>query len=99
VVRACAALDEGIDDLVAAIDAHRDWLTGRGELIRRREARAAAQIEAIVLAAVAARMRSLRDESLLLDRLAAAVVTGELDVYAAARQLLDALSNRAQPRE
>ena len=44
---------EGIDDIVAAIDKHRAWLVEHGELRRRREARAAAEVEAIALGSAA----------------------------------------------
>src|SRR5256714_14193727 len=39
VVRAVAVRREGIDDIVGAIDKHRAWLEGHGELARRREER------------------------------------------------------------
>ena len=58
---------EGIDDIVAAIDKHRAWLAEHGELRRRREARAAAEIEAIALGALRARIGSLRDGTALPD--------------------------------
>jgi LAO/AO transport system kinase len=90
VVRAVAAKGEGIDDVLAAIDKHRDWLGAHDELRRRREARAAAEVEAIALATLRARMGSLR-EGTALPSLAAAVASGELDPYAAARELLAGL--------
>jgi LAO/AO transport system kinase len=46
-----SARGERIDDIVAAIDKHRGWLVEHGELRRRREARASAEVEAIALAA------------------------------------------------
>ena len=60
VVRAVAARGEGIDDVVAAIDKHRAWLVEHGELRRRRERRAAAEVEAIALGVLRARMGSVR---------------------------------------
>src|SRR5262249_4529083 len=45
VVKAVAARNEGIDAVVAAIAKHRAWLEEHGELQRRREHRAAAEIE------------------------------------------------------
>jgi LAO/AO transport system kinase len=88
VIRAVAARGEGIDEIVAAIDKHRDWLTRTGELARRREARAAAEIEAIALATVRERLGSLRNGTAL-PKLAAAVAAGETDPYAAAQELLN----------
>jgi LAO/AO transport system kinase len=90
VVRAVAAKGEGIEDILAAIDKHRDWLAAHDELRRRREARAAAEVEAIAVATLRARMGSLR-EGTALPTLAAAVAAGEKDPYAAARELLAGL--------
>jgi LAO/AO transport system kinase len=90
VVRAVAARGEGIDDIVKAIDKHRAWLENHGELRRRREIRAAAEVEAIALGTLRDRMGSLRDGTGL-PVLAAKVATGELDPYAAAAELLDSL--------
>lgn len=91
VVRAVAARGEGIDDILAAIDKHRSWMAARGELRRRREARAAAEIEAIALGAVRARMGSLRS-GVTLDRLAQRVADGEIDPYTAADEVLAQLN-------
>src|SRR5262249_13549393 len=52
IVRTVASRGEGVDDLIVAIDAHREWTAGSGELRRRRQARAAGEIEAIALAAL-----------------------------------------------
>jgi GTPase len=90
VVRSVATRGEGIDDIVAAIDKHRAWLEDHGELRRRRETRAAAEVEAIVLGTLRDRMVSLRDGTGL-PALAAKVAAGELDPYAAAAELLDSL--------
>nr|WP_205809179.1 methylmalonyl Co-A mutase-associated GTPase MeaB [Micromonospora sp. HNM0581] len=91
VVRAIAARAEGIDDVAAAIDKHRGWLVERDELRRRREARAAAEVEAIALGALRARIGSLRDGTQL-PALAAEVAAGATDPYAAAEALLAQLS-------
>jgi LAO/AO transport system kinase len=90
VVRAVASRGEGIDEIVAAVAQHRTWLREHGELARRREARAAAEIEAIALATLRERIGSFRDGTAL-SKLAAAVAAGELDPYAAARNLLTGL--------
>jgi LAO/AO transport system kinase len=90
VVRAVAAKGEGIDDILAAIDKHRDWLVDHDELRRRRETRAAAEVEAIALAHLRERMGNLRDGTAL-PALASAVADGTLDPYAAAGQLLSGL--------
>ncbi|WBB54797.1 methylmalonyl Co-A mutase-associated GTPase MeaB [Verrucosispora sp. WMMD573] len=87
VVRAVAARGEGIDDVAAAIDKHRAWLVEHDELRRRREARAAAEVEAIALGVLRARIGSLRDGTQL-PALAAEVAAGATDPYAAAETLL-----------
>jgi len=90
VIRAVALRGEGIDDILAAIDKHREWLQAHGELTRRRQARAAAEVEAIALATLRARIGSLRNGTALAS-LAERVAAGELDPYAAAHQLLSGL--------
>ena len=91
IVKTVASRNEGIDDLMAALDKHRDWLVQSGRLDARRRVRAADEIEAIALAALRTRMGDLRDGTLL-DELAGQVVTGELDPYAAADRLVEGIS-------
>ncbi|GAA0801732.1 methylmalonyl Co-A mutase-associated GTPase MeaB [Spirilliplanes yamanashiensis] len=93
VVRAVAAKGEGIDDVLGAVDKHRAWLVESGTLRHRREARAAAEVEAIALGELRARLGSLREGTSLPD-LAAEVAGGRLDPYAAARRLVDSLDRR-----
>ena len=90
VVRAVAIKRDGIDDVVAAIDKHRQWLTDSGTLVERRERRAAVEVEAIALGTLRARMGSLRVGTPL-SALAARVAAGSLDPYAAAEELLKTL--------
>jgi GTPase len=90
VVRAVAYKSEGIDDVLAAIEKHQEWLRKHGELTKRRQNRAAAEVEAIALGALRARFGTLRDGAAL-PELAARVAAGELDPYAAADQLLTSL--------
>jgi LAO/AO transport system kinase len=87
VVRAVAVKGEGVDDVVAAIEKHRAWLESGGRLQARREARAAAEVEAIALGTLRARLGSLREGTALSD-LAARVAAGRLDPYAAADDLI-----------
>ena len=65
-----------------------------GELRRRREKRASDEIEAIALASLRSRFEGRRGEHGLAD-LAAAVVEGKTDPYAAADELVDHLSPAA----
>ncbi len=90
VVRATAVKAEGIDEVLAAIGKHRDWLASSGRLTARREQRAAVEVEAIALGALRARIGNLR-EGTALSTLAAAVAAGRLDPYAAADELLKGL--------
>ena len=87
VVRAVASRGEGVDDVLAAVEKHRGWLVESGGLRRRREARAAAEVEAIALGELRARLGSLHAGT----ELAADVAEGRIDPYAAARKLLDEL--------
>jgi LAO/AO transport system kinase len=90
VVRAVASRGEGIDDIVAAIAKHRAWLSEHGQLRVRRERRAAAEVEAIALGTLRARIATLRRGAPLAE-LAAAVAQGSLDPYTAADRLVAGL--------
>jgi LAO/AO transport system kinase len=76
VIRAVATRSEGIEDILAATEKHRAWLREHDQLRRRREQRAAAEIEAIVMG----RLR---------ERLTAAIRAADSDdPYAAADAIL-----------
>ena len=90
VVRATAVKGEGVADVVAAIGKHRAWLDATGNLQKRRERRAAVEVEAIALGTLRARIGNLREGSAL-TTLAAAVAAGDLDPYAAAEELVKGL--------
>jgi LAO/AO transport system kinase len=87
VVPTVASKGEGVTDVLDAVDAHHDWMVGHGELERRRTARAAAEVEAIALAALRDQIGDLRGGDAL-DELAKRVMAGELDPYAAADTLV-----------
>jgi LAO/AO transport system kinase len=87
IVSTVAAKGEGLDGVVAEIERHRAWLVSSGELERRRARRARDEIEAIAVTALRARWGDVHGRSEL-DELAAAVVAGESDPYAAADVLL-----------
>lgn len=93
VLRSVAARAEGIEEIVAAIAEHRAHLHDTGELRRRRERRAAAEIEAIALGTLRARMEALRDGAVLAD-LAAKVADGDLDPHTAAGELVTMTEKR-----
>lgn len=88
--RTVAARGEGMDALLETLDAHRDWLDSSGERERRRLARAGAEIQAIALERVRARLDEVRGAAGVTE-LAKRVLAGELDPYRAAAELTDQL--------
>jgi LAO/AO transport system kinase len=86
-----AARAEGVAEVVTAITDHLDWLTRTGVLEQRRAARAAAEVEAIAFGILRTRVGDLRGDARL-DALAARVLGGDLDPYAAADLLVAGLS-------
>jgi LAO/AO transport system kinase len=91
VVKTVAATGRGADDVMEALDKHRVWLEETGELQQRRLRRAAGEVEALAMTALRERIGDLRSGRGLGD-LAAAVVTGEMDPYAASDRLVAAVS-------
>ncbi|HEX8865834.1 MAG TPA: methylmalonyl Co-A mutase-associated GTPase MeaB [Lentzea sp.] len=81
VVKTVAARMEGLDRVVEAIAEHQEWMASHGELEERRLRRAGAEIEAIAVERVRTRFGPV-------DQLAKRVVSGELDPFAAAEQLI-----------
>jgi LAO/AO transport system kinase len=92
IVRTIASKGEGIDDVVATLDQHREWMAKSGERDRRRQLRARAEIEAITLEQVRLRIGDIRGSGNL-PELAKRVVAGELDPYTAAEELMDTVSS------
>jgi LAO/AO transport system kinase len=88
VVKTVAAKGEGVEDVVDALEKHRAWMEESGELRRRRQARAAGEIEAIAVTALRERMGDLRGAAAM-EKLADSVVAGELDPYTAADRLVE----------
>ena len=91
IVSTVASRGRGVDELLAALDKHARWLERSGEGRRRRLARAAVEVEAIAVAALRSRIGDLHGSEAL-ETLAAEVVTGTLDPYAAADKLVDMLT-------
>jgi LAO/AO transport system kinase len=82
--------DNGIDDVLAKVEAHRAWLESSGEGQRRRTERAAREIEAIALAGLRERIGDVHG-SAALGTLAENVLAGKTDPYTAADELVDRL--------
>lgn len=92
VVKTVASKGEGTAELMEALDKHRAWLGEQGRLAARRRKRAADEIEAIAVTALRRRMGDLR-RGRGLDDLADGVVRGDLDPYAAADRLVEAVTD------
>jgi GTPase len=91
VIRCVASTGEGIEELVEALDEHAEWSTRTGALQRRRLRRAANEIETLALTTLRERIGDLRDGRRM-EQLAAEVVAGTTDPYAAADRLLHDLA-------
>jgi LAO/AO transport system kinase len=96
IITTIAVSGEGIDELTGKLDAHWSWLDKSGERERRRLARAREEVAALALAALRGRMTRLPGGSAL-GPLAARVADGRIDPYAAADELLGALTGPAGP--
>ena len=88
VVKTVAAQKVGIDEVMEALDKHRASTSETGELERRRERRAADEIETIALAHLRARFGHVGGREGLAT-LAREVIAGQTDPYAAADRLLE----------
>jgi LAO/AO transport system kinase len=86
-VKTVASTGQGLDEVVAEVERHRRWLVDSGELERRRVRRARDEIEAIAVTALRERWGDVHGRSEL-DDLAARVVAGQTDPWAAAGELL-----------
>jgi LAO/AO transport system kinase len=91
IVKTVASRGEGVDDLMAALARHREWLVDSGTLDERRRARVADEIESIAVTTVREQLGDLRGGSGL-GELAEQVLAGTTDPYSAADQLVSALS-------
>ncbi|HET9168701.1 MAG TPA: methylmalonyl Co-A mutase-associated GTPase MeaB [Actinospica sp.] len=90
IVKTVAARNEGVTEVVEALEKHRAYLAETGLLATRRRARAAAEIEAIALGVLRSRYGSVHGgPDSPLYRLADRVASGELDAFTAADELLE----------
>jgi LAO/AO transport system kinase len=90
ILKTVASRNEGIDEVVAAIEDRLTWMRGNGVLVERRRSRARDEIEAIAMTALRARFSDLHGDARL-DVLAAKVADGDADPYSAADELIAAL--------
>ena len=89
IVLTVATTGDGVDEVVAEIERHREHLAG-GELERRRLARIRREIEALALATLQRRMGDVTGDARL-GSLAADVLSGRSDPFAAADTLVEHL--------
>jgi LAO/AO transport system kinase len=89
VVPAVATAEGGIAELIEAVEKHRGWLASSGEGERRRLTRAAHEVRSLALNLLTNRL-GLRIDDPRLMSLAAQVVRGETDAFAAAKELATA---------
>ncbi|GCD95119.1 methylmalonyl Co-A mutase-associated GTPase MeaB [Embleya hyalina] len=90
IVKTVASRGEGVDEVVEALEKHRAWMEAGGELRLRRRRRVADEVEAIAVTALRARIGDLRGGRRL-ESLADQVLSGSLDPYAAADELIAGL--------
>ncbi|MFI6280422.1 methylmalonyl Co-A mutase-associated GTPase MeaB [Streptomyces sp. NPDC050988] len=91
IVKTVAAREEGIDEVVEALEKHRAWMEERGVLAERRLARASREVETIAVTALRARIADLHGDRRL-SALAERIVAGDLDPYQAADSLVKGLT-------
>ncbi|TDW81730.1 LAO/AO transport system kinase [Kribbella pratensis] len=90
ILKTVASRNEGIAEVVQAIEDRLEWMRGNGVLTERRRSRARDEIEAIATTALRARFAHLHGDARL-DVLAAKVADGGTDPYSAADELISAL--------
>jgi LAO/AO transport system kinase len=91
ILKTVATSGAGVADLVDAIGEHRRWMVEHGELELRRQQRAEAEIEAIAVEQLRARLGDVRGGSAL-QGLAKRVAVGDLDPFTAADELVKQLA-------
>jgi LAO/AO transport system kinase len=87
ILKTVALRDQGVVELLAAIEEHREYLQTSGELLAREEERARASLVHILQAAVLRRLTS-QVPAAELDGLVSQVANRDLDPYSAADHLL-----------
>ncbi|MEV6271246.1 methylmalonyl Co-A mutase-associated GTPase MeaB [Kribbella sp. NPDC051936] len=90
ILKTVASRNEGVAEVVQAIEDRLEWMRGNGVLTDRRRSRARDEIEAIATTALRARFAHLHGDARL-DVLAAKVADGGTDPYSAADELIAAL--------
>ncbi|MBI2325441.1 MAG: methylmalonyl Co-A mutase-associated GTPase MeaB [Chloroflexi bacterium] len=87
IVRTVAATGEGVDELVRAVDRHREWAASSGERERRRADAARVEVEALLRESLVRRLEE-RVGSERVRRAVERVASRAVDPYAAVEELL-----------
>jgi LAO/AO transport system kinase len=90
ILKTVASRNEGVAEVVSAIEDRLAWMAANGVLDERRRGRARDEIEAIAMTALRSRFAHLHGDARL-DVLAAKVAEGNTDPYTAADELIAAL--------
>lgn len=90
VVKTVAASGEGIENLLARVDAHFAWLNSSGQRLLRERVRIAHTLENIIRSELQRRIRNLVSPSAI-ETMIETVRTKQSDPYTAALELLDAV--------
>jgi LAO/AO transport system kinase len=93
IVKTVASKGSGVEEVVEAIEAHYTHLRDSGELEARRMRRTRDEVESIAVTALREKWRGVHENEAL-DELAAEVVAGRSDPYAAADLLLESLGEQ-----
>ncbi|WP_106849434.1 methylmalonyl Co-A mutase-associated GTPase MeaB [Blastococcus sp. Marseille-P5729] len=93
IVKTIAEKEQGVEDVIEAVDAHRAWMDEKGVLHERRLARAAGEIVALSMATLRERMGDVEGHASVLA-LSESVVSGESDPYVAADTLVAELGDQ-----
>jgi LAO/AO transport system kinase len=97
-VETVATRGEGVDDLLAALDDHRDWLARTGRLRERAIARHAEAIRRLLREDAGRLLDEELDRRGGIESLAAAVLAGETDPYAVADAVLAPVADCVRER-
>jgi LAO/AO transport system kinase len=91
IVRTVAPRGEGVEEALAALQSHGEYLASGGEALERRRRRARARLEALLDERFRRRVREHAPEAEGLDEAALRVASGRDDPYSAAERLFSAV--------
>ena len=92
IVKTIAEKEQGVEDVIDAIESHREWMRDKGVLHERRLARASAEIVALSMTELRERMSDLEGRASL-RALSEKVVAGDTDPYLASDAIVAELAD------